>query len=544
MAGKNFLFVYPKTPDTYWSFKHALKFIGKRAMMPPLGLATVAALLPEDYDCRIVDLNVEDLSEDDILSADLVLVSAMLVQRDSFRWIVERCNRLGVPVAAGGPYPTACRDEMKDVDFLVLNEGEITFPRFLEDWERGTPAPVYESREKPDLSAAPVPRFDLVDVNRYNVLPLQFSRGCPFGCEFCDIVSLFGRTPRTKSPERFLSELTAAYETGFRGTVFIVDDNFIGNKTAVKSLLPELIRWQKEKGHPFQFCTEASVNLAADPELLDLMVDAGFYMVFLGIETPVEASLEAAGKVQNMKRDIRESVKLIQARGIEVTAGLIVGFDSDPPDIFDRQIEFIGELAIPVAMIGLLTALPNTVLHKRLARENRLLASSNGNNTHSVEMNFKPVLPADFLTDGYLRILASIYDPKSYFRRCLDFFDRLPRARATHVEGGGGRTFSARNVGALVRSLVRQTFSRYGIDYLRYLKKALIRHPDHLVRIISMAIQGHHLFLITREILASKPVPKKAGKLSRILQEGPALQLPALGDSMEPGTVPPSTILS
>ena len=543
MAGKSFLFIYPETPETYWSFKHALKFIGKKAAMPPLGLATIAALLPKGYDCKIVDMNIEPLREDDLLAADLVLLSAMIVQKDSFEKVVAQCNRLGIPVAAGGPFPTSCREEIKGVDFFISGEGEITFPRFLEDWERESPLAVYESEEKPNLASTPIPRFDLIDTKKYNVLPLQFSRGCPFGCEFCDIVSLFGRIPRTKATAQFLKELDAVYETGFRGTVFIVDDNFIGNKVAVKELLTGIIGWQKEKKHPFQFCTEASINLAADSELLDSMVEAGFYMVFVGIETPVEESLESAGKIQNMKQDIIQAVKTIQARGIEVSGGFIVGFDTDPPDIFELQIDFIRDLAVPISMIGLLTALPNTKLHRRLKEEGRLLAAINGNNTHSLELNFKPKLPAAFLARGYLRILAEIYEPATYFRRCLDFFDRLPPAKKTKVEGGN-KALSLMNVTALFRSLFLQTFSSYGFAYLRYLGKALLKHPDHLVRIFTMAIQGHHLFTITWKILPTKRMLKKRKKLSDLLQNAPGLQLLPIRDTLKAGTAVPSTMLS
>ena len=357
-------------------------------------------------------------------------------------------------------------------------------------------------------------------------------------------MSLFGRTPRTKAPAQFLRELEAVRETGYRGTVFIVDDNFIGNKAAVKELLTSVIAWQKEKKRPFQFCTEASVNLAADSVLLDLMVEAGFNMVFLGIETPAEESLEAVGKTQNLKGDILAAVKTIQGRGIEVTGGFIVGFDTDPADIFERQIDFIRELAVPIAMVGLLTALPKTKLHRRLAEEGRLVASSNGNNTHSLDMNFKPRLPVRVLKDGYLKILETIYDPGIYFERCLAFFDRLPSTKSTHVEGRGGGTFTKSNAQALVLSILIQTFSSYGLAYLKYLAKALWKHPDQFVRIFAMAIQGHHLFKITRLILSTRPSYGKKRKLSSLLEQAPALQLQPLRDTMKSGTASPSAILS
>jgi radical SAM superfamily enzyme YgiQ (UPF0313 family) len=497
------LLLYPKTPDTYWSFKHALKFVGKKALMPPLGLATVAALFPAGYEIKIVDMNAGPLRDKDILWADLVLISAMIVQKESFTETVCRCRKLGRPVAAGGPYPTSCRAEIQGVDYFILGEGETVFPRFLKDWEKGCPRPVYEEESKPSMADTPLPRFDLFDVRKYNVLPLQFSRGCPFGCEFCDIVSLFGRVPRTKPPARFIRELDAAMATGFEGSIFIVDDNFIGNKIAVKELLREIVLWQKNRKRRVQFCTEASINLASDPELLDLMVEAGFYMVFVGLETPVESSLECAGKSQNLKVNILEGVKKIQARGIEVSGGFIVGFDTDPRDVFDRQIRFIKELAVPTAMIGLLTALPRTKLFDRLKAEGRLRSTSSGNNTHELDINFTPVLPEKQLVSGYIRILSEIYAPKVYFQRCLEFFRRLPPSRQTHVEGAEGGTFSVRNIRTVFSSFFRQTFSSYGPAYISYLAKALPRYPDHFVRIITMAIQGHHLFRITRRTVKS-----------------------------------------
>ncbi len=516
MGGRSFLFVYPETPDTYWSFRHALSFVGKKALMPPLGLATAAAMLPDYYDCKIVDLNVEPLEEDDILSADLVLLSAMLVQRESFRDIVRRCNRLGVPVAAGGPYPTSCRHEIEGVDHFILNEGEVTFPRFLRDWERGDPKPLYASEEKPGLAGTPVPRYDLFDAAKYNVMPVQFSRGCPFGCEFCDITGLFGRVPRVKPAENFLRELDALEATGFRGNVFIVDDNFIGNAPAVKDLLREIADRRKTRGLPFRFCTEASVNLASDPELLDLMRDAGFYMVFVGLETPVEESLRSAGKLHNLRGGAAEAVREIQARGIEVSGGFIVGFDTDPPDVFDRQITFIRDLAVPTAMIGLLTALPATPLYERLKSEGRLLAESSGNNTHELELNFAPRLPADFLRDGYRRTLSALYSPREYFRRCRDFLDRIPRTR--EAAGNGEKVFSPGNFLAAVRSVFRQTFSSLGPAYLAFLSRALLRRPDQTVRIFTLAIQGHHFFVITRRIAGGTPRGEKPAALRKALR--------------------------
>lgn len=507
MPNNRFLLVYPEFPETFWSFKHTLRFIGKKALMPPLGLATIAGMVGEGYNLQALDLNVSTLSDAQISEADLILVSAMLVQKESFHRVIQRCKKWGKPVAVGGPYPTECVEELSHLpadqrpDFFILDEGEVTFPPFLKDWEAGHPKPLYRSPIKPSLDQAPIPRFDLFDLDAYNVLPLQFSRGCPFDCEFCDIVHLFGRTPRTKSPSQFIKELETALNMGFKGNVFIVDDNFIGNRKRVKELLRSLVAWQEAHRYPVQFCTEASIDLAKDEELLDLMVQAGFYMVFLGLETPLEHSLEEAGKMQNLKTDVLESVRKIQSRGIEVTGGFIIGFDSDPVDIADHQIRFIDELAVPTAMVGLLTALPGTRLYDRLLQEGRLLRTASGNNTHELEMNFRPRQPMQKLIESYRKLLGEIYKPKAYFKRSLEFLNRLPPKVTIPDTSPRSKTFSLQNVLTLLRSFFKQTFSWYGFSYLSYMWKALRQHPDKIVQIVSFAVQGHHLMKLTRRIL-------------------------------------------
>lgn len=493
------LLAYPEIPDTYWSFRHALPFIRKKAVMPPLGLLTVAAMLPSAWELDAVDLNVSELTDERILRADLVMISAMIVQRESFRDLAARVKRLGVPIVAGGPYPTSCYEEIQDVDCFILNEGEITVPLFLADYESGTVKHIYTDAGRPPVTETPIPRFDLLDMKDYDTIPLQYSRGCPFDCEFCDIVHLFGHTPRTKSPEQFIREMDAAYATGHHGALFVVDDNFIGNKRRVKELLRAIIPWQRERGYPFDLSTEASINLAEDEELMDLMVEAGFVMVFVGIETPVAESLSGANKNQNLKRDIVRSVRKIQEKGIEVTGGFVIGFDTDPEDIFDRQIEFIRELAVPTAMVGLLMALPNTKLSARLASEGRLLFETSGNNTHETRLNFTPKLPERTLLEGYRRVLATIYDPRTYFDRCLELLSRLPAKRRAGAKGAFTRKIDMRELLAFPRSLFRQGFSFYGREYLRYLFKAVRMRPGRIVEIITMAIQGHHFITITRE---------------------------------------------
>lgn len=498
---KKFLFVYPRIPETYWSYRHALRFLRRRAVMPPLGLATVAAMVPPEYDCRIIDMNVETLRDEDILAADLVLISAMIVQSASMEGVVARCRRLGTAIAAGGPYPTACSDRMNGVDYLILGEAEESFPRFLEDYGQGRAQPRYEASRKPDLDRAPVPRFDLLPMKKYDTVPIQFSRGCPFDCEFCDIVQLFGRTVRTKSPRRFVAEMEAAYATGFRGSMFVVDDNFVGNHRKAKELLRAIVTWQKNRGFPFKLYTEASIDLAHDNELLDLMVAAQFHMVFVGIESPVKGSLTATGKLHNLSRDIVDSVRTIQRRGIEVTGGFIIGFDTDPVDIFERQIRFVQRLAIPTAMVGLLTALPRTRLHSRLEREKRLRDMPSGNNLSAARMNFIPALPDEVIAEGYRKVLRTLYAPSRYFSRCLTLLGILPRTRRSRSNMS---TVGTREILALLHSFGRQAFSRYGMYYIRFLVRALGRRPDQAVRIFTMAIQGHHYMAVTRSLFPSR----------------------------------------
>ena len=492
---RNVLMVYPEIPSTYWGFKHALPFVGKKAVMPPLGLMTVASLLPEHFRTRLIDMNVAPLSEHDLGWADMVFLSGMIVQKSSFERVLDLCRRSGKRVVAGGPYPTSSFDQIDGVDHFVLDEAEVTLPAFLRDLEAGCPQKIYRDERKPDITHTPIPRFDLVDPRVYNSMPLQYSRGCPFNCEFCDIIEMFGRRVRTKLPEQFLAEVQAVYATGYRGKIFVVDDNFVGNKTRVKGLLRSIIEWQHEFRYPFSFSTEASINLAQDDELLDLMVQAGFKTVFIGIETPDEETLAFTQKTQNLKTGILDSVIKIQAAGIEVSGGFILGFDTDPEDIFDRQIHFIQKAGIPMAMTGLLTALPNTQLYRRLQREGRLLHNTTGNNTHDMKLNFVPRMAQGKLIAGYKRVIREIYSPRRYFRRCLTFLGRLPSHRKPT-----GRV-SVSEIKALIRSLVQQTFSNYGASYLRFLLRVILFTPRHISEAIALAVMGHHFFTITREIL-------------------------------------------
>lgn len=492
---KKVLMVYPEIPTTYWSFRYALEYVNYRSLMPPLGLLTVASLLPDNYEVKLVDMNVHRLKGSDIEESDIIFISAMIIQKDSFHEVVQWCNEYNKPVAAGGPYPTSSYSQIEGVDYFILNEGEITVPKFIKDYECGCPQKLYWDDTKPDIRETPVPRFDLIDVHDYGNMALQFSRGCPFNCEFCDIIEMFGRKPRTKLPEQFIREMECVYRTGFRGPLFIVDDNFIGNKRRVKELLRGIAVWQREHDYPFQLYTEASINLAQDDALMELMVNCGFSMVFLGIETPDHKTLEYVQKQQNARADIPESVRIIQEKGIQVLGGFILGFDTDPEDIFDRQIEFIQNAGIPIAMVGLLIALPNTRLYRRLQWEDRLLGDTHGNNTHELEMNFMPRMPKEKLLEGYKKIISEIYNPVKYFERSITLLKRMPNRRFV------SRPIAKGDLKAFFLSLIKQSFSRYGVTYLRFLIRTLRYNRRNFPLAVNLAIKGYHFFRITDDIL-------------------------------------------
>lgn len=411
------LFVYPQYPDTFWSFKHALQFVSKKAAYPPLGILTIAAMLPPEWEKRVIDLNVVSLSDTDIRWADYVFISAMVVQKSSAKEVIARCKGLEAKVVAGGPLFTAEPEEFPDVDHLVLNEGEVTLPLFLSDLRDGKLRRVYTSDIHPDLTQTPVPLWSLIKTKNYASMCLQYSRGCPSDCEFCNIPFLNGHNPRTKSREQLLAEMDSLFDAGWRGDLFIVDDNFIGNRRKLKEeTLPAMIDWMKSKNYPFSLYTEASINLVDDKELLHLMVKAGFCRVFVGIETPNEASLLECDKKNNASRDLVAAVKEIQRAGMEVMGGFIVGFDSDPLTIFKAQIDFIQKSGVVTAMVGMLNAPKGTRLHDRLKEENRLVGEFTGDNT-DFSLNFIPKMDPRTLVNGYRNILNTIYSPEKYYER-------------------------------------------------------------------------------------------------------------------------------
>ena len=481
----NVLLIYPKFPDTFWSFSYALRFIGKKAAFPPLGLITVAALLPEQFQKRLVDLNVECLSDDDLLWADMAFISAMAVQRQSAVDIIGRCKGQGLKIVAGGPLFTAEPDAFEQVDHLVLDEAELTLPAFIEDVNDGCPQKIYRAKGYPDLHKTPIPLWQLIQIRRYASLNIQYSRGCPFNCEFCNITTLFGRTPRTKSPEQILAELDAIYQTGWRGNIFFVDDNFIGNKNALKTfLLPALIEWRKDK-RGCVFFTEASINLADDPELMTMMAQAGFDSVFIGIESPDENSLAECRKVHNKNRDMMQDVKKIHQSGLQVMGGFIVGFDSDPPSIFQRQIDFIQKSGIVTAMVGLLQAPPGTRLYERLASEQRVSKDFSGDNVDG-RTNIIPTMGLERLINGYRAIMKQIYSPRRYYQRIRRILRDLKTPVAT-------TPVDFQRLLAFFRAGLRLgLFGKERYQYWYLLMWTITRRPRLMPLAVTLAIYGYH----------------------------------------------------
>ena len=412
----NVLLIYPAFPNTFWSFKYALKFVRKKSAYPPLGLITVAAMFPEEFQKRLVDVNVDNLTEDDLDWADMAFIGAMAVQRASAKHIIDRCRARGLKVAAGGPLFTAEPDTFGDVDHLILDEAELTLPSFLEDLKNGHPKKVYRASGFCDLHDTPLPVWSLVRMSKYASMSVQFSRGCPFNCDFCNVTALFGHRVRMKTPQQVIAELDSLYASGWHSNIFFVDDNFIGNKSFLKRrLLPALIEWRRNK-KGCVFYTEASINLADDPELMDMMVRAGFDSVFIGIESPDEGSLTECQKVQNKHRDLLHDVRRIQRAGLQVLGGFIVGFDSDTPSTFQRHIDFIQKSGIVTAMVGILQAPPGTRLFDRLKKENRVVGPISGDNVDGTT-NIVPKMGLNALIEGYQEIMAHIYAPKHYYQR-------------------------------------------------------------------------------------------------------------------------------
>jgi radical SAM superfamily enzyme YgiQ (UPF0313 family) len=480
------LLIYPKCPDTFWSYKHALSFINKKASLPPLGLLTVSSMLPKSWEKKLIDLNIHELKNEDIYNADLIFISAMIVQANSVREILNQVSFFGKFIIAGGPLFSTLYKDFPEIDCFVLNEGEVTIPMFLKDFESGNLKKVYSSSIRPDITGTPVPDWPLININDYASMAIQVSRGCPYSCDFCDIIVMNGRIPRVKETQQVIAELDAIYNTGWRSSVFIVDDNFIGNRKKVKVILNEIAKWMKTHNRPFVFSTEASITLADDIEIINLLKSANFSGVFVGIETPEEESLKSCGKYQNTGKDLKEKVNFLQRNGLEVKGGFIVGFDTDNLSTFDKMISFIQNSGIVTAMVGLLHALPKTKLYKKLKKEGRILASATGNNTDST-INFMPVMNKENLIEGYKRILSTIYTPKNYYSRIITYLNE-------YNEFVSGSKFSIKlKIKAISKSFWLMGVLENGKLYFwKMFFWTLLHKPKLISEALTQSIYGYH----------------------------------------------------
>ena len=489
----NVLLVSPQTPDTFWSFKHVLRFVSKKSTFPPLGLLTVAAMLPRAWPLKVVDLNVMRLRDEDLHWAEVVMISAMIVHEASVREVMKRCAELGKRVVAGGPLFTTGHEAFPEIEHFVLGEAEELMPQLVADLQSGQLKKTYQATNRPSMALSPVPRWDLIDLKHYVTMAVQFSRGCPFDCEFCDIIVMNGRVPRTKLPAQVIAELEALRVRGWKDMVFLVDDNFIGNKTRTRELLHEMIAWRRRTQPKMGFLTEASVNLADDGELRALMVAAGFTKVFVGIETPAADSLVECRKVQNQGRDLMAAVQTLQRDGLQVMGGFIVGFDSDQPDIFKRQFDFIQRSGVVTAMVGLLTALPQTRLYQRLLREGRLETRSSGNNTDAT-LNFRPMLNREYLQAGYRELMRKLYEPRAYYQRIRTFMQN-------HRPTGPSLRLSRADLEAFLKSFwLLGVWHRGRVAYWRFFWSTLLRRPRQFRYGMELAIVGYHFRRVAQRL--------------------------------------------
>ena len=519
------LFLYPQFPKTFWSYEKILELVNRKVLLPPLGLATVAALLPQNWEMKLVDRNVRDVTEAEWEWAELVVISGMIVQKDDMQVQIREAKRRGLLVAVGGPYASSTPDapEIVEADFKVLDEGEITLPQFVSAIQRGERSGRFSAEgDKPDVTATPIPRFDLLELDAYDSMSVQFSRGCPFNCEFCDIIVLYGRKPRTKTPEQLIGELQRLYDLGWRRSIFLVDDNFIGNKRNAKLLLPQIKSWQQERGYPFSFTTEASVDLADDEEMMRMMHDARFESVFLGIETPDESSLETARKVQNTRNPLDAAVDRITANGIRVMAGFIIGFDGEKDGAGHRIVDFVTRTGIPAAMMGMLQALPNTALWYRLEKEGRLIqdkdAAKGVNQTNL--LNFKPTRPIRDIANEYVEAFCALYEPNAYMDRVYSYYLKMgaPRWKAA------AKLPSLIDLRALSIVVWRQGVKRSTrTRFWRYVISMARRNPALLEQFISVLAHNEHFLeyrgIVQREIREQlESLPPEEPSSSRELQ--------------------------
>ncbi|MGF1588538.1 MAG: B12-binding domain-containing radical SAM protein [Pleurocapsa sp.] len=512
------LLLYPLFPQSFWSFEKTLALVDCKALMPPLGLITVAAILPQEWQFKLVDHNIQEITESDWDWAELVVISGMIVQKTDMLAQIAEAKRRNKLVAVGGPYATTSPQEVEAADFLILDEGEITLPMFIAAIERGDREGVFRSTEKPAVTETPIPRYDLLDLTAYDNMSVQFSRGCPFQCEFCDIIVLYGRKPRTKTPQQLLAELECIYDLGWRGAVFMVDDNFIGNKRNVKLLLKELKVWMAEKGYPFGLTTEASVDLAQDDELMKLMVECNFKKVFLGIETPDQDSLALTSKFQNTRDPLTESINKITIAGMQVMAGFIIGFDGEKPQAGDRIVQFVEQTNIPLAMFSMLQALPSTALWDRLNKEGRLLNSA-ANINQTTLMNFVPTRDIEEIATEYVNAFWQLYDPAAYLDRIFRYYMKLGEAKNVQSKRPSWKTIRALGLILWKQGVVAQT----RLLFWRNLIQVLLKKPRQLEIYLTLCAYLEHFteyrFIVREQIntqlanyIASKP---KAESMAR-----------------------------
>jgi radical SAM superfamily enzyme YgiQ (UPF0313 family) len=509
---RHILLVSPKTPPSYWGGQWSTWFVGCRAAHIPLPLITVAALLPSEWELKLVDMNVERLRKKDILRADAVLLTGMIIQKDCMAGVIKRCREAGIPVVVGGPFVSTSPEAAELAGAASLVTGEAEDPRLISqlvsDLESGLLKPRYAASGFPDMSASPVPRFDLLRLKAYTAWSLQATRGCPNQCEFCNVRQLYGRRPRCKSPEQIVAELCAIRKTGYRGSVFFVDDNFIGNKRAARAILQAVERWQAENGRPFQFYTEADIRLANEDEFVELMVRAGFFAVFQGFESPSKESLKEASKLQNLRIDPVKAARKLREKGLLVYGGFIEGIDADGPDIFDRVRQMIDDCRIAVAMAGMLIAIPGTPLEKRLKREGRLLDQAGSDNFEASNIMPKGMSRLDLIR-GYRELLTKLYGPKQYFDRAFAALAEWKRQAAARV------TF--RECLSVPLSIFWQGIvSRYRRHYWRFMLRTLLRHPKKLAQAFTAAMYAHHFFVYTRKVV----IPRLCEAEAKLLAAG------------------------
>jgi radical SAM superfamily enzyme YgiQ (UPF0313 family) len=510
------LLLHPELPYSFWSLKETCKISGRKTLFPPLGLLTAAALLPQDWQLRLVDLNTRALSEADWDWADLVLLSGMIIQQNDILGLVKEAKQRGKISVAGGPYVTSLPGPVLEagVDFLVRGEGEVAIPYFLAALEQGLRGGVFEEDRKPDLAASPVPRFDLINFADYNDMSIQTSRGCPYDCEFCDIVNLFGRVPRYKSPEQVIRELETLYRLGWRRNVFISDDNFIGKKQHARAILSRLIPWNKSRGDSFGFYTQTSVNLGQDLALIDLMTEANFTSVFLGVETPEISILSRSGKFHNLRQPLAESLDTINARGLSLMGSFIIGFDHEQTGAGDRIYEFVEECNIPMVMLNLLQVLPNTRLWDRLAQEGRLLPGQTSGDFFDLSLNYLPTRPSQEILVEYVRALDRIYEPSGYLARVYRYYLNMRPTRRALAAGQGHKSTSkaslrraslnsnAQDLLSLVNLIWRQGIRpAYRWQFWRQLLGIYRHNPSRLKTYLISCAMGENFFSLRQEIL-------------------------------------------